>query len=750
MGMSWAAYTLAGAKPVSYAAWAADFAYQKDTVVYNDSAWCPVRDWPPKAMIPQIYPEGTDTWSQHWKLVSALDKSRTRSNPDGSDIKFTFNLISGLMVPVWPMGWESRESKFGYWVPNEKDYPDGKVLHTKIARAWGREMLIWSDKENGTLFQDSYIGDAFREAKDLGHEIGNHTIDHMESNSSLPKTYMFDGADNALDDVMPWGETIDEAALYGHTRGATADTMGWKINAGKIISKEAWRSAIDIGEKQLDEYMDVSVAKGNCFSFRSPRLEVNSNLYFALKEAGYQYDCGLEEGYEEDRDGSNFVWPYTMDNGTPNVYTQKINGERMSIDSTPAGFWEVPVNCFIVPAHLRPGIFTKYHQISSGAGEAWTKDPVLAAKDSTDWCGEGGGKITGFDFNMFILWGLSKAEFVETMKSNLDMRLAANKAPVQYGCHTDYYTPIYDNATLCNDFNKNSYGLVISKGWNSWKDRKDAVTEFIDYAISKGAYVVTGHQLVEEMKAYQARDIIGAKNTYAGATWEFYEYLGSSTAQAAFTGTITNAAITMAGGQEESCGYEYWAGAGSFSAVDHISLTYTTTNPLLVKLVGPTGKTWDALLNNIGPETKSGNIPISAFRNADKSPVPLSSIEAVDIEVVNMDSLNKPASLSIKEFSTYGGAVGINAPGVRSAALLSLGTMSSRSLSFNAPVAGKYEVQVYTLNGRMIQSISKEVAAAGMVSAGFTVDLAPQMYLVKIKGADTRELVTKTAVSAKF
>ena len=205
----------------------------------------------------------------------------------------------------------------------------------------------------------------------------------------------------------------------------------------------------------------------------------------------------------------------------------------------------------------------------------------------------------------------------------------------------------------------------------------------------------------------------------------------------------------MAGGTEASCGYEYVTTAGTFTGLDHVSLTYKTTNPLIVKLADATGKTWDALLNNVGPETQSGNIPVSAFHNADKSPVPSATIVAVDIEVANMDSTNKPATVSVSNFATSGGMVGITS-GIHSAALLSLGTMNSRGLSFNAPVAGRYDIRVYGLNGRLLQSMSKEASSAGMINAGFSSDLAPQMYLVKITGVDNRELVAKAAISAHF
>ncbi|WP_034638136.1 hypothetical protein, partial [Chitinivibrio alkaliphilus] len=198
MGMSWATYTLAGRKAYSYPLWHEHTEYSPqipDTVIHNDTIWA-CTDWPVGELIdeedfvfdetppfapPQVYSGDIPGWfSPPWTPVGEVDREPRRINPDGSPITFTFNVISGLMVPTWPIDWQARESKYGYYVPNEEFYPEGTPhteRHSKIAASWGREMPIYETEDQETLFIEGYITQAYIEARDAGHEIGNHTLD---------------------------------------------------------------------------------------------------------------------------------------------------------------------------------------------------------------------------------------------------------------------------------------------------------------------------------------------------------------------------------------------------------------------------------------------------------------------------------------------------------------------------------------------------------------------------------------------
>jgi len=187
-------------------------------------------------------------------------------------------------------------------------------------------------------------------------------------------------------------------------------------------------------------------------------------------KSNFWYDASIEDGYEYDHDGSNFYWPYTLDEGSPGHDILVKWGQKEPI--TPhAGLWEMPVYPVIVP----PDDKCAEYGVPTG----------LRAKmqQHQSWFDTESGKITGFDYNLWVSFSMTKAEFLATLKYSLDQRLAGNRAPFTFGAHTDYYSSKYTavpNATLA--------------------ERQQAIEEFIDYARAK--------QMVRVTSAKQALDWI--------------------------------------------------------------------------------------------------------------------------------------------------------------------------------------------------------------------------------------------------
>ena len=198
------------------------------------------------------------------------------------------------------------------------------------------------------------------------------------------------------------------------------------------------------------------------FGFRTPYLEYSDGVFTDLKELGYEYDCSIEEGYEDEQDGTNFYFPYTLDNRSPGHTVQVSWGEGLEELTDHPGLWELPVYSFIVPPDLRD-----------------------AMKSRVDWFDTGGGQITGFDYNLWVDaanggFSMSKDEFLATLKYSLDQRLRGNHAPMLFGAHTAYYVDSYSastpNATTA--------------------ERRAAIEEFLDYAMSKPEVRIVPHKAV--------------------------------------------------------------------------------------------------------------------------------------------------------------------------------------------------------------------------------------------------------------
>lgn len=250
----------------------------------------------------------------------------------------------------------------------------------------------------------TFVKRAWRRAYDAGHEIGNHTRAHGHGNQFS---------------IAKWNSELDECNTF-------------------------LSNPFDPNEPDYspDITKGIGIPFNEIYGFRTPYLEYNDNLFQALKNKN-MYDCSIEEGYQYNHDGTNYYWPYTLDNGSPGHDVQVAWGSKQPIQPQP-GLWEMPVYPVIVPPYLRPTL-----------------------KSRVSWFNEESGKITGFDYNMWVQFKLSKEEFVAIMKHTIDLRLQGNRAPLMIGAHTDYYSSKYTappNASMA--------------------ERRAALEEVLDYALN--------------------------------------------------------------------------------------------------------------------------------------------------------------------------------------------------------------------------------------------------------------------------
>ena len=143
------------------------------------------------------------------------------------------------------------------------------------------------------------------------------------------------------------------------------------------------------------------------------------------EDLGFQYDCSIEEGHQDDQDGTNYLWPYTLDSGSPGNATHP---NLTPIKTWPAGVWEMPAYRVIVP----PDAEAQKYGVPSGlrAKLMHRARPGVAI---------GAGKITGLDYNLWYDYKLNKAEFVATRSTPLDQPARGNRAPMLFGMHSAIY-----------------------------------------------------------------------------------------------------------------------------------------------------------------------------------------------------------------------------------------------------------------------------------------------------------------------
>jgi hypothetical protein len=178
-----------------------------------------------------------------------------------------------------------------------------------------------------------------------------------------------------------------------------------------------------------DYLVGLGVPRGQIVGFRTPFLQQSEATFQVVVEQKFRYDSSIEHYYGV----GGFDWPYSLENGkdTTHCYLTRPN------DKYP-GLWEMPINELML--------------------------------DTTGYSA-----VTGLDYNMWISKKMTRKQFVDVMKANLDIRLKggtspANRAPLLFGGHTDLYSRF--NA----DANTAAAATVA--------DRRAAVEEFIDYALS--------------------------------------------------------------------------------------------------------------------------------------------------------------------------------------------------------------------------------------------------------------------------
>jgi peptidoglycan/xylan/chitin deacetylase (PgdA/CDA1 family) len=287
---------------------------------------------------------------------------------------------------------------------------------------WAVEMMSSRGKASFYMTSTYAQQGPWRAAYDAGHEIGNHTVTHATD------------------------------------RG---------------VGRDRWLQEMRDCNTYLTETVGVPAAE--LIGFRTPYLKYDDDTLAAVAEVGFRYDTSIEEGYEWDdlanggaggpMDGTNYFWPYTLDDRSPGHTAQVEWGEGLVEIEPHPGLWELPVYAVVVPPELRATMATRQ-----------------------TWFDAEGGLITGFDYNLWASTGvggfaMTKEEFVATLKYTLDQRLAGNRAPFLFGAHTDYYV---------STWNQNASGTP------SETDRRAALEEFLDYAASKPEVRIASYREVLE------------------------------------------------------------------------------------------------------------------------------------------------------------------------------------------------------------------------------------------------------------
>jgi peptidoglycan/xylan/chitin deacetylase (PgdA/CDA1 family) len=301
---------------------------------------------------------------------------------------------------------------------------------------------------------------AWKSTVAAGHEIADHTVNHFNGGSAVI----------SLEDCCR--------------------ARDWSV--------AQWTAEITSCRTTLTDPRFGLGAK-DVIGFRAPFLSYNDNLFTALHNLEFAYDSSLPNCFDDEEDGTNCSWPYSLDNGSPDAdaLDHKLLKQLSStqhpillptVQGHP-GLWELPVTTLIVPPNT---VASRYH-FNAGLRERIAARAPFPYPSIYEASAE---KIAGLDYTLLIDAGVTGDEMRAILEYNLDLHLSGNRAPLIFVAHAHLYafsTP-EDNPDTPTDADRKA----------RWK----GLTEFMTYALTK-----------PEVRVVATRDVLAWMQAAISRKW---------------------------------------------------------------------------------------------------------------------------------------------------------------------------------------------------------------------------------------
>jgi hypothetical protein len=326
----------------------------------------------------------TELGSERAAVSSYLDSVAWSRKPPGLEpvdvpefvaVTFDDNFVSGLGDVSGGMTWATTFLK-----PLQNQAGSG------FAPSFDSAPVRTTFYDNCVYLQDDSVKKSWVIARQDGHEIANHTVNHPPGGAFT--------AQNWTDEIAPCTAALTNPA-----------------------------SGVGIG---------VDDVRG----FRSPYLAYSTALFGVLKAQGLWYDSSIQSCWGAADDGKSCAWPYTLDQGSPDALDLTAKFATPSVPMT-SGLWEMTPSVLFVPPD----------ELSTEYGfEPGLRQRVPSDMPAPSFYEAATGRIAPLDVTLFVDAGLAANEVLAILKYTLDLRLQGNRAPFIFIAHTHVYASNYGAA----------------------------------------------------------------------------------------------------------------------------------------------------------------------------------------------------------------------------------------------------------------------------------------------------------------
>lgn len=247
----------------------------------------------------------------------------------------------------------------------------------------------------------------------------------------------------------------------------------------KRMSVAEIKAEMDYANNKFIDFVGVDAA--HLAGFRTPFLAYSDSTFTAMEQAGFQYDCSINEGDEWDGAiAGQYYWPYTLSERNSEDMEKEAQAiEDYSYSPGNGSKWSWWNSTYKTPVRQHSNLWELPCYMYSAP------DSLKAHMDSCVTY-DHGMKITALDYNMWHTFKLNRQQTTDVLKNTLDLMYNGNRTPFTVGMHTPFYTSASDK----------DYPSISSTA-----DRRKSLEDFIDYAITKDdVWFVSGDMVIAYMK----------------------------------------------------------------------------------------------------------------------------------------------------------------------------------------------------------------------------------------------------------